>query len=255
MSIRQHTTIGFFGWLAKGELRHSNLVPKDFSFLVVFLLALVIAGVSLKSKVQSLKLGKSALSFGLVYSVVLTVALIFSGKFPTYYGWMTYVPLCLCVCMTLDQWRPAGGLRWVCGIFLVAAAGISLVLHGVTAVDDWRDRDYANVEKLVVENVTASDWIYGEFSTYYAGKRTAAQVFMPLYLTAFRESEKERLTVLVIAPKDFDEVTKMIGGNWVATGKSFVPERKGFWESRRNMGFLSTQNYELAVYRRGEGQR
>ena len=33
LSVRQHTTIGFFGWLAHGEVRHSNLVPKDFSFM------------------------------------------------------------------------------------------------------------------------------------------------------------------------------------------------------------------------------
>ena len=25
------------------------------------------------------------------------------GKFPTYYGWMTYIPLCLCVCMEIER--------------------------------------------------------------------------------------------------------------------------------------------------------
>jgi len=154
--------------------------------------------------------------------------------------------------MTLTQLRPDGTLRWICGAFLAGAMGISLVLHGVTAADDWRDRDYANVEKIVRENVNSSDWMYGEFSTYYAAKRTVARTFMPLYLPAFLPDEKERITVLVIAPKNFNEVTNAIGGNWISTGKRFEPERNGFWAARRNMGFLSTQNYELEVYRRNK---
>ncbi|HSY20097.1 MAG TPA: hypothetical protein VK815_17255, partial [Candidatus Acidoferrales bacterium] len=245
LSVRQHTTIGFFGWLGKGELRHSNLVPKDFSFMVLFLLAVLLA-------VRWLRKGnlKSPLSFGLVYSVTLTIALIFSGKFPTYYGWMTYVPLSLCLCMILDQLPPAQIWRRVGGIFLTGAVVVSLGLHGITALSDWTDRDYANVEKLLRENVTADDWVYGDFSTYYAAKKTAARVFLPLYLSAFAEGEKERVTVLVVSPRNLEEATHAIGGEWVTTGKGFTPSRNGFWASRRNMGFLSTLNYDLKVYRR-----
>ena len=123
-------------------------------------------------------------------------------------------------------------------------------LHGITAADDWRERDYANVNKIVDQNVRDNDWLYGDFSTYYAGKLKAERTFMPLYLAAFLPSEAERISVLVIAPQDLNEVTNVIGGNWVATGKKFVPERDGFWAARRNMGFLSTQNYQLEVYRR-----
>ncbi|MDB6023711.1 MAG: hypothetical protein JWQ04_3568 [Pedosphaera sp.] len=264
LSIRQHTTVGFFGWLGRGELRHSNLVPKDFSFMVMFALAVIMAvralwrnqhketgtGDSQSKHTSCAGFLKSPLSFGLVYSLTLTVALILSGKFPTYYGWMTYVPLCLCVCMALSHSPPGGIWRWICGAFLAGAMGISLALNGVTAAADWSDRDYSNVEKLLRENVNASDWLYGEHAAYYAAKRTAARTFMPLYLSAFLPEEKQRLTVLIITPKDFDEVTNVIGGNWISTGKKFTPERNGFWASRRNMGFLSMRNYELEVYRR-----
>ncbi len=265
LSIRQHTSTGFFGWLARGELRHSNLVPKDFSFMVMFAFAIVLliwnrmdgrnyqsAPNENESQSPATAKARKVMAFALIYTIVLTVALIFSGKFPTYYGWMTYVPLCVCVCMALDEMRPGGTRRLVCGIFLAGAAGISLALHGVTAADDWCDRNYANVEKVVRENVTGTDWMYGEFSTYYAAKRTAARTFMPLYLPAFLPDEKERITVLVIAPKNLNEVTNVIGGNWISTGKGFAPKRRGFWAARRNMGFLSTQNYELEVYRRNK---
>lgn len=253
LSIRQHTTIGFFGWLSRGELRHSNLVPKDFSFMIIFLLAVLMFFYQLSRRKDFAELKKSPLSFGLVYSIVLTVALIGSGKFPTYYGWMTYVPLALCICMELSK-APDGMWRWACGIFLPAAMGISIVLHGVTAMDDWRDRDYANVEKLISQNVNEHDWVYGDFSIYYAAKQRAAGIYTPLYINEFLPEEKERLTVLAIASEEFQTVTNIIGGNWISTGQKFIPERAGFWSSRHNMGFLSTQNYELEIYRRTIGK-
>jgi len=246
-SIRQHTAVGLFQMLARGEFRHSNLIPKDFSFMILFLLAVALA-------VRQFRRGtfKSALSFGLVYSIALSITLVLSGKFPTYYGWMTYLPLSLCVCAALAQARPDGALPRLSGILLAAAIGVGVLLNAATAAYDWKDRDYANVEKLVRENVTGSDWMYGEFSTYYAAKGRVARTFMPMYLPSFLPDEKERVTVLLVAPKDLEEVTNVIGGNWVSTGKRFVPERSGFLGTKMKMGFLSTQNYELEVYRRAE---
>src|SRR5260221_2333228 len=149
MSIRQHTTTGFFGWLARGEFRHSNLVPKDFSFMLIFALAVTLliwkcmerrasqAAQNQKRSPLSPKPQnwKPAISFGLAYSITLTVVLIFSGKFPTYYGWMTYVPLCLCVCLALAELRPDGTLRWICGAFLAGAVGVSVLLDVLTAAE------------------------------------------------------------------------------------------------------------------------
>jgi hypothetical protein len=244
-SVRQQTGITFFDWAAHGEFRHSNLVPKDFSFMVLFVLALALAAKFLRKGNW-----RSPLSFGLVYSVALTITLLGAGKFPTYYGWMTYMPLSLCLCMTLEKERLIANLRWLSGIFLAGAMLIGAGLHAVTALADWPDRDYAPVEQLVRANITSADSMYGDFATYYAAKRTGAQIFMPLYLAAFSPDEKAGLTVLVVSPNNLSEVTNIVGGNWISTGKKFVPASAGFWASRRNMGFLSTQNYELEVYRR-----
>ena len=100
------------------------------------------------------------------------------------------------------------------------------------------------------ENITPTDWMYGEFATYYAAKPRAERIFLPYYLTAILSREKSRINVLMIAPKNLDEVTKTIGGHWASTGKKFVPERSGFWGTKINLGFLSTQYYNLEVYRR-----
>jgi hypothetical protein len=78
---------------------------------------------------------------------------------------------------------------------------------------------------------------------------------MPYYLPAMLSSEKSRINVLMIAPQNFEEVTKNIGGHWVSTGRRFVPGRSGFLGTRINLGFLSTQNYHLEVYRRTDAAR
>jgi hypothetical protein len=246
-SIRPHTSGGFFSQLLHGRIAHSNMTPKDFSFMFLFLLAAVLALGQFRKGAFKIK---SALSFGIVYSIVLTLALLVSGKFPTYYGWMTYVPLSLCLCATLSQLQLTGWLRWTANALLGAAIGVGILLHAATAAYDWQDRDYALVEKLVRENINQSDWMYGEHATYYAAKTRAARLFLPFYLPAFPDSEKQRLTVLMVAPADLTETTNVIGGNWLDTGVGYVPRRSGFLGTKLNMGFLSTHNYRLEVYRR-----
>jgi len=246
-SIKQHTTVGVMEMLAGGQFRHSNFIPKDFSFIILLTLAVALVVHQFRSGAFK---RTSVLSFGLVYSLALSTALVASGKFPTYYGWMTYVPLSVCLCSTLSEIAVRRKLFIASLAFIWTAVSVGISLNLMTAAYDWKERAYANVENLVQENVLTTDWMYGEFATYYAAKTRAARVFMPYYLPAMLNSEKTRINVLVIAPKNFDEVTKTIGGDWASTGKKFVPERSGFLGTRVNLGFLSTQNYHLEVYRR-----
>jgi hypothetical protein len=105
------------------------------------------------------------------------------------------------------------------------------------------------VERLIRNNVTSSDWVYGDFTAYYAAKAQAAQVFMPNYLltTPFRPEEKQRITVLAVDPMNLSLATNAIGGVWLDTGRGYVPVHGG-WKWK--LGFLATPNYRLEVYRR-----
>ncbi len=248
-SIRQHTSVGFFGMLFSGQFHHSNLLPKDFSFWPVFGLAVLLTVYLLTRR----RLGwRSPLVFGLVYSVALSLALVIGGKFPTYYGWMTYAPLCLCVCATLSSNPLPRVLRWAAGGALATTVGIGVGLHLAVAVYDRRDRDYTLVTSFVRQNVTASDWLYGDHEAYYAAKPVAARTFMPFYLPAMLDEEKQRLTVLVIAPGNLPEVTNTVGGNWVSTGARLSPQRRALLGTDWKRGFLSMPNQELEVFRRAE---
>jgi hypothetical protein len=246
-SFRQQASVGFFGMLASGQFRHSNLLPKDFSFWPVVALALLLAAWRLR---QRRFRWRSPLGFGLVYSVALTLALLAGGKFPTYYGWMTYVPLCLCVCATLSTTSFPMWLRRASGGMLAIAVAVGAGPHLVVAAYDWRDRDYETVRSLVRENVTNADWLYGDHVVYYAAKPVAARVFMPVYLPAMLDAEKQRLSVLVIAPDSLDEVTNAVGGDWISTGARLKPQRGGLLGTDWKRGFLSMPNHELEVFRR-----
>lgn len=246
-SIRQHTSVGFFGMLMSGQFRHSNLLPKDFSFWPVFALALVLMVHLLARRGLT---WRSPLVFGLAYAVTLSLALVIGGKFPTYYGWMTYAPLCLCVCATLSSAPLPTLLRWASGGALTLAVGVGVGLHLAVAAQDWPDRGYTQVTAFVRQNVTASDWLYGDHVAYYAAKPVAARVFMPFYLPAMPDEEKQRVTVLVIAPGNLTEATNAIGGNWVSTGARLSPQRVTLFGTNWKRGFLSMPNQELEVFRR-----
>jgi hypothetical protein len=245
---RRNSTIELFEALVKGHFRHCNKLPKDFSFWPLFALALLLFVVLRRE--GSLR-RRSPLVFGLLYSVCLSAALVLSGHFPTYYGWMTYAPLCLCVCATLSEVPLSRPLRCASVVALGVSIALGVLLHGAAAVYNWTDRDYENVIRLVNHSVSNTDNMYGDWVTYFAAKRVARKLYLPGYLPSFLENEKRRLTVLVIAPRDLAMVTETVGGEWVPTGQRLVPKRRGFLGTGLNMGFLSF-DWELAVYRRAE---
>ncbi len=245
-SLGQQTSARLPVALSHGTFRHNNTLPKDFGFVLLSALGLTLACHQVKAGVFKMR---SVLSFGLVYSLALSIALVLLGKFPTYYGWMTYIPLAVCICATLSKTPPSRDMQRLSHAFIVATIATGVGLHLTAALYDWRDRDYAKVERLVADSVNSSDWVYGDVSIYYAAKSRARQLFLPQYLPRFDNREKERIDVVIVAPEKLDSVFDVLGGDWVA-GEGFTPARSGFLGTTLNAGFLSLQNYRLQVYRR-----
>lgn len=251
-SFRQQTSTSILGMLRSGEFHHSNYLPKDFSFWPVFALALLLAAWLLWRREFR---WRSPLAFGLVFSVGLSLALVLGGKFPTYYGWMTYGPLCLCVCAALSATALPAVLRVISAGLLGLAMLVGFGLHALAAGWDWPERDHRKVEVFARQNLNREDWMCGDHTTYYAAKPVAARVFMPVYLPAMPDEERRRLTVLIIAPGEFNKVTNVVGGNWASTGARLVPQRRPLFGTDWKRGFLSMPNYELEVFRRDPGAR
>lgn len=132
-SIKQHTVVGVVEVLISGHLRHSNFIPKVFSFLILFGLALVLTAYQFKNGTFN---EKPMLSFALVWSIVLSIALVAAGTFPTYYGWMTYVPLSVCLCSALPDLALSRKLfaTGVCFIGAAITVGISLNVMAASTI-------------------------------------------------------------------------------------------------------------------------
>ncbi len=241
----QSKGIGFFGSLLHGEFRHSNMLPKDFSLPLVACAIVLLAFASYRR--HSLRL-HSLLTYGLISSVVLALTLIAVGKFPTYYGWMIYIPLAICVCGSLDLAPPTTGRRYATALCVVASI-VGVSLHVLACARDWKDRDYSKVQQFVNANVRPDDWAYVSPQAYFPAKLTGATTLFWDPGTWMSPDQKDRVTVCVIDPKKL-WVLKVLGGTWYNTGPDLIPVHTGLFGSEDRWGFLSLPNYRLSVYRR-----
>ncbi len=239
---------GFIAGLLQGRFRHSNVLPKDFS-LPLLLACAVLLAVTL-SRGRGLHLN-SPLIYGLVFVPLLGLTLLLAAKFPTYYGWMTYVPLAICVCGSLDLQLPAEVRRVGIGL-CVAASAVGVGLHVLACAGDWKDRDVSRLQSFLASNIRANDRVFVDPQAYYPAKLSGAATFfwdagsrrVPLSAV-----QKSHLTVCVIDPAN-RRVLQELGGAWYGTGQQMIPSHTGLFGRDNQWGFLSLPNYRLSVYRR-----
>jgi hypothetical protein len=206
----------------------------------VVLLAVVLYGR------RSLRL-RSLLMYGVIFVPLLGLTLILLAKFPTYYGWMTYIPLAVCICGSLDLDLPAAVRHTAVGCCVLASV-VGVGLHVLSCSGDWKDREYSKVQQFVTSNVRTDDWAFVNPQVYYPAKLTGAETFFwnPGSIPA---AQKSRVTVCIINPERV-WVLKELGGAWYSTGQEMIPAHSGLFGTDTRWGFLSLPNYRLSVYRR-----
>jgi hypothetical protein len=256
-SVLGWTTFGSLQRVTAGTFSLQNRLPRDYS---LWLLALLAAGLFLRR----LRRGEfrliSPLSFGLVASVCMPAWMFLAGKFPTYYSWMLYLPLAVCVCAEAARGGLSRSARVAvtAALLLVCACGLPLQL--ASTAYDWAERDYAPVERLVAAHVGGETWVYCDYPAYFAAKATGAVVITPFYLFAagggqkrrpvIPTEEKTRVSVMVIDPDDFGRVSGELGGAWVAVGEALSPRKGGLFGLKMDLGVLTLKKYRLQVYKK-----
>jgi hypothetical protein len=273
---------GILQQLLSGHFSHHNLLPKDFSFAILTAGALgMVLLDGLRRRPQS-----RVLLTTLLFAGTVAVVLVLSGKFPTYYGWMTFIPMAIGVCAWIEArlapcpepatgaptflsavvgWcsrradrnvrAPAAGLMkgwieraWGASVCL-ASVLVGAGLHTAAAVYNWAERDYAIVRDVVERGVRKDDVVYAYSSAYYAllGRN---EVYTDCYLWGMSVEDKSRITCLVLQPRDAAYVLDLMGGKFEPTEVKFVPSRPGFLGLPLELGFLTRLDYHLQVYRR-----
>ncbi len=232
-----------------GEFHHENTLPKDFSFFALFMAGMLLF--TSRWKTNPIR-WDSPLSFGLVGSLVIPLGIASVGKFPTYYNWMAYIPLAVCIMATLPQTDNTLFIRPLKFLLLVTCM-IGLPFQLAFAAYDWEDRRYEPVALNVETHVTKDDWVLTDYGAYYAVKIKAAKVFALHYLKTLSADERQRITVLIIDPDYFTKLQTVVGGEWHPVGQEIKPQKRMLTEDLLNVSArfgIFDRKYHLQIYRR-----
>jgi len=223
---------------------------KDPSFLLVMLAVLASAA---WTTVQRRFSWRSPLGFAVVAGVAMPLVLYAArGQYPCYYAWMTYIPICICLCSTLathPTLKPVAVWRVTVPVLLGLACvvGLPLVL-GLTALQ-WNDRDYRRVEELVQGKLRPDDFVYCDGAAYYAVKKRAQVETGRRHLLAMTAGQKAGISALVIDPAALETVRRIIGGRWHPCTEPLQASQALPWRIRSEYFF---DQYALQLFRRNE---
>lgn len=240
-----------------GPVIHHNYIPKDWSVPFLFAAAIILF-VSLRRQRQAL--WSSALSYGILFTILLTGLLLLFAKFPTYYSYMVVVPLAISICSGLSMCE-VGKCRTpvilLCVLSMLAGAGLDTVAYA----HNRRDHDYARLESFVDQSVGANDIAYVEDQVYLAVRQRARDVYYPIDVPGpfngnifplMSQEQKKSITVLILRPTSAADAIKNFGGSWFETGQELAPTGHGIF-GNRNLGLVTQRLDDLRVFRRGVG--
>lgn len=251
---QKRSTEFFRSLFEPGQVIHHNYIPKDWSVPFLFAAAIILF-VSLRRRRQAV--WSSALSYGILFTILLTGLLLLVAKFPTYYSYMIVVPLAVAICSGLSMCE-AGKVRTaallLCALSMLAGAGIDAVAYA----HDRRDHDYARLENFVDQSVHADDIAYVEDQAYLAARQRARDAYYPIDVPGpfngnifplMSQEQKESITVLIVRPTSAADAIRSFGGSWFETGQELVPTGRGIF-GNRNLGLVTQRLDDLRVFRR-----
>ncbi len=220
-------------------------LAKDPSFLILLLVCILLVIQQYARREFRLR---SPLGFALACGLLIPVGMLALGKFPIYYVWMAYVPLALGVSSAISDHpfnrSPLPALT-LAGLILVFAVGLPVQI--ASAVYYWNGRDCARIETLVHNTVKHDDWVYTQYSAYFAVREMTPYVFIPFLIPA---RYHDKINVLVVSPNDFDTYAHaIIGGEWRDTGEGITDSGHDLL-SNSGFAILLQRRIDLRVYRR-----
>jgi hypothetical protein len=229
----------------------------DFSLTPLLLLLALYLLVRARSAVKPPSVNDRPLFlFGALAATLIPLLMFLVGHYPVYYSWMSFVPVAVVAAALWDRVLRDDPRRLVRGLsvaMLMLACLIGLPLRLALLSLEWKQRDYAPVERFVEENVRPGERVYCDYAPYYPVKRMAEWTFTKWYLQVISAEEANRISVLVINPEYLDEVQQALGGQWKATGAVLTPSPPPDIQVLRKVrSRVGAKLYSLAIYRRAD---
>jgi hypothetical protein len=238
-------------------LRHQRTlrevgIPKDPSFPLIIVTACCLALGQYWRRDFRLR---SPLIFGLTAGIFVPLGQLVLGWFPTYYTWMAILPLSAGIFaeFSCDGSAIPRLARMTAVTALCMSALLGMPLQLASALRFWHERDYDRVVSLVEGQIGKEDWVYCDPAAYYPAKATAGMVFLTSYDKDdrfFTHEEKQRISVMIVAPSEFERASKRLLGMWAPTGEPVRPPDSGLLFFRPKFGDKLVANYDLQAYRR-----
>jgi hypothetical protein len=175
------------------------------------------------------------------------------GRFPTYYTWMSVLPLSALLFTLIERTKSRGNgiMTWAVAGLVSAACLVGLPLQLASGIFYGRARDYEEVRR-VVGPVGPDDVVVYDASAYYAVRPSASKIYLTDYVLGSDWMSKEqmrRVNMMVIRPEQFQAISERLGGRWQSGAKSPQPESKLPFFARK-FGDKLVAVYDLQVFRR-----
>lgn len=192
---------------------------------------------------------KSFTSFGMTTAILIPTTMCLLGKYPIYYSWMSVIPLVICICGSFNQILANSHNFWTKQLFSLVflLVWLQAMFYGLpSAINkaryNWDSLDYAKVDNFIAKNINQDDIVYSDFPAFYAIKPRVKQVFFPLYFGLLTNEDKDKMSVIVIDPRE------SVRAPWNPGVSEIVGDDKEQWyDTEEN---LDTGSYKLRVYRK-----
>ena len=190
------------------------------------------------------------MTFALACAVLLPAALHLAGKFPVYYGWMTYLPLAVAVASHLQS-APRGKVRSAAMALAMLAILVGLPGRMAAVAVQWQGRDPRAMEQWVASaGLGSGESVVADFKTYYALRREGVEIYLPTYLNAMSAAERASVHTLLLRQEDFTRATSLLGGQWEPAGTRWSSARPGNQLIAKIFREFHEEDYGLVLYRR-----
>ncbi|MES2923636.1 MAG: hypothetical protein V4819_18920 [Verrucomicrobiota bacterium] len=179
-------------------------------------------------------------------------------SYEIYHYWQAYIPLVVCFAGVLDHSLDAFNVR----VRRLAIAAVILMIFGTglgvrmgLAMTDLKERDYRKVEAFVRTTIHPSDVVLADHQAFYPLHKQNVTAYYTWYFHVMTGQEAASINCLIINPAGLEIARAKMGGEWVATGETYLNGNKFniAWLDRLLPGYFTSQTslkYNLAVYRR-----
>ena len=184
----------------------------DFGILPALAALAILAG---DRRIWSDKRLRFLVMLGFLGSFAIGAALEILMHYPIYYHWMSYLILMIVVFAVLSEtWDSLGRFRktWVLLLF-AGSVLVGLPLRVVLGQALNQRQEYAQLERMIQQQIRSTDVIFCDYIGYFPVKAKAAELYSPHYLSVMTETERQSVNVLVLKAVNSGSVYKKFAGN------------------------------------------